>query len=253
MFLFSATSCGYTLGALDGNGGLKTDCSDTVPNLLKELEARGLRHKLYDEAGLFSITQFLGFDITHDFSEFVDDVTNDELPEFSMVGASNGQQKDNLHFGVDQDDDHPHADIRLGEGFMYKVVQTLVAHPKTFAHTVVFITYDENGGFYDHVPPPRACEPAKPDNRYDYAFDRYGFRVPFIVVSPFVKSPGYVSHHITDHASIARFVEHVWGLRALTGRDANAWPLLDYFDFSLNPPPPELPAQPVVTGGCEKP
>jgi phospholipase C len=250
MFLFKGTSCGYTLGGLDGNAGIKVDCSDLGTNLIKELDARGVSHKLYDQSGVTSITWFLGFDALRPFSEFVQDALNDDLPAFSMVGASNGEQKKAIGIGEDQNDDHPVSDVRHGQTFMYDVVSALMANPATFARTVLFITYDEHGGFYDHVPPPRACEPDEPTDRYDYAFDRYGFRVPFIVVSPFVREAGYVSHHVTDHASIARFVEHVWGLGALTKRDANAWPLLDYFDFSRSLAPPALPPAPVVTGGC---
>jgi phospholipase C len=253
LFLFKGTSCGYTLGAFDGNAGIKVDCSDVGTNLLDELDARGLGHKLYDESQLSSITWFLGFDSLHAFSEFEQDALNDNLPEFSMVGASNGEVKKAIGVGVDQNDDHPVSDVRLGQTFMYRVVRALMANPATFARTVLFITYDEHGGFYDHVAPPRACEPTEPTARYDYAFDRYGFRVPFIVVSPFVKKAGYVGPHVTDHASITRFVEHVWGLGAMTKRDANAWPLLDYFDFTRSLPPVALPPEPTVTGGCAKP
>ena len=66
-------------------------------------------------------------------------------------------------------------------------------------------------------------------------FDRYGFRVPLVVVSPYARA-GYVSNRVTDHASIVRLLQTRYLLPALTGRDANAWPLLDMFDFaSTNP------------------
>ncbi|MGB8877674.1 MAG: alkaline phosphatase family protein [Solirubrobacteraceae bacterium] len=62
------------------------------------------------------------------------------------------------------------------------------------------------------------------------AFDRYGFRVPLIVVSPWAR-PGYVSRVIQDHTSITAFIERKWNLPAMTFRDANADPMTDYFDF----------------------
>ena len=69
--------------------------------------------------------------------------------------------------------------------------------------------------------------------------DRYGFRVPLIVVSPYSR-PGYVSDRVTDHASITRFLQTRYLMPALTARDANAWPFLDMFDFTqaalLTPP-----------------
>ena len=65
-------------------------------------------------------------------------------------------------------------------------------------------------------------------------FDRYGFRVPSAVISPWVK-PGYVSHQVHDHTSILKFIETRFGLGALTHRDANADDMLDYFDFDQDP------------------
>jgi phospholipase C len=106
----------------------------------------------------------------------------------------------------------------------------------------VFITWDENGGFYDHVVPPPACPP---DDRApcDFKFDRYGFRVPFFAISPWARE-NYASSYTADHTSILRFIEAWMGLPALTARDANAWPLLDMFDFDhkrMNLPAPDPP------------
>jgi len=111
--------------------------------------------------------------------------------------------------------------------------------------TALVFTYDEHVGFYDHVPPPAACPPGDfPSDSPEGEFDRLGFRVPFIVVSPYAR-PGYVSDQVTDHSSVVRLLEARYLLPALTGRDANAWPLLDLFDFSgpaLLDPPPLAPA-----------
>src|SRR5690606_2130750 len=104
----------------------------------------------------------------------------------------------------------------------------------------LIITYDEHGGFFDHVPPPEACPPDDLEPRASdgepapYRFDRLGFRVPLVVVSPYAKA-GYVSHETTDLTSVLRLVEARFGLPALTRRDANAWPLLDMFDFEAPP------------------
>ncbi|MCA9610417.1 MAG: hypothetical protein KC619_32700, partial [Myxococcales bacterium] len=102
--------------------------------------------------------------------------------------------------------------------------------------------YDEHGGFFDHVPPPEACPPGDfPPDRPGDDFDRLGFRVPLIVISPWSR-PGYVSDRVTDHASVLRLIEARYLLPALTGRDANAWPMLDMFDFESPPrtAPPTL-------------
>ena len=123
--------------------------------------------------------------------------------------------------------------------------------------SAVFLTYDEHGGIYDHVPPPKACAPndGKPtiDGKgmpIDGAFDRLGFRVPLVVVSPYAKR-GYVSHEVYDHSSVLRFIQARFRVPALTSRDANASIPLDFFDFA-NPPhlvPPSLPAATVDPAG----
>ena len=112
-------------------------------------------------------------------------------------------------------------------------------HSPNWKSSALFVTWDEHGGFYDHVNPPHACPPDDyPPVQYvdkvltnmPGAFDHYGPRVPLFVVSPYAKR-GFVSHRVTDHTSILRFVETRFNLPALTNRDANADPLFDVFDF----------------------
>jgi phospholipase C len=101
--------------------------------------------------------------------------------------------------------------------------------------------------------PAPACEPdnlAPHDgngNSFAGAFNQTGFRVPFIVISPYAKAH-YVSHVVHDHTSITRFIEARFGLPALTARDANAAPPMEMFDFK-NPPfmtPPNITAHTTV-------
>jgi phospholipase C len=173
---------------------------------------------------------------------------------------------------VNGEDEHPPASPQMGQRFVWDVVDVLMSNPEVWKRSVLFITYDEHGGFYDHVKPPPACNPDgidpgmswsgaygggaktpwadeagtiprsdlttatvsnldKTDAQYGGTFDRYGIRVPFIVVSPWAKHR-YVSHYTYDHTSILRFIEARFGLPALTARDANADPLLDLFDLS---------------------
>lgn len=262
LFMLKGTSCGYTQGGLDGSGAITDQCGAVGENLFTQLKDANVDFKLYDESGLASVTVGLkvirgAFDVPlppNSFAEFEEDAQKNELPPFSMVGASTGEVYQRLPFaGHPQDDDHPTADVRLGQTFLHRVLKALMSNPQTFERTILFITYDENGGFYDHVTPPAACEPTKrdPNDRRDYYFDRYGFRVPLIVVSPYLKQAGYVSHHITDHASLLRFVQHWQKLPALSRRDANAWPMLDYFKFSRRLAMPQLPDAPVVPANCQ--
>jgi len=124
---------------------------------------------------------------------------------------------------------------------------------------MVIWTYDEHGGYYDHVPPPAAVAPddvppaLKPGDPPG-GFDRYGFRVPSGVVSPYAKKD-FVSHTIYDHTSILKTVEEKWNLPALTRRDANANSLFDMLDLDQSPAFPEppalpAPANPTPKAGC---
>jgi phospholipase C len=148
-------------------------------------------------------------------------------------------------------------DIQLGERLIAEVVHALT-HAPTWKHTALFITYDEHGGYYDHVPPPRAIRPdgiapiqeASQPKLVPGSYDRYGFRVPLLVVSPWARKD-YVSRVVQDHTSITAFIERKWNLPAMTFRDANAHPMTDYFDFRhpAFAEPPHLHAKPGLAHG----
>lgn len=257
LFLFSATTCGYTEGA-ETNQGLTADCGLKRASIFTLMRDRHIPFKVYDESGLASVSVGLGAVRDHvgplvqpeTIEQFEKDARADSLPRFAMVGASTGQLRAWGLGGVPEDDDHPPSDVRKGQLFVHRVLSALAQNQETFRKTIVFITYDEHGGLYDHVPPPSACVPEKSQTLTDYAFDRYGMRVPLLVVSAYLKRAGYVSHTVTDHTSITRFVEHWLELPALSGRDANAWPLLDFFDFDREPLNLDLPDAPVVSSPC---
>ncbi len=123
----------------------------------------------------------------------------------------------------------------------------------------MLFTYDEHGGYYDHVPPvplvpPDSVKPIAPNGEtFGDLYTWSGFRVPAVVVSPWAKRD-YVSHVTYDHTSFLRLIETKWNLPALTNRDANANNLLDCVDFSRPSfeHPPSLAAAPVPVGevGC---
>ena len=149
-----------------------------------------------------------------------------------------------------ENDEHPPANIQVGEQFVASVANALMASPQ-WPHAALFHTYDEHGGFWDHMPPPPAClpdniPPMLQSGDEPGAFDRYGIRVPVVVVSPYSRKH-YVSHRTYDHTSIIRFIETRFDLPALTRRDANADPMLRLFNFHRTPfaTPPALPPAPV--------
>jgi phospholipase C len=121
---------------------------------------------------------------------------------------------------------HPNYDVALGERFIRDVYEALRSGPG-WPGTLLVITYDEHGGCYDHVPPPWGATP--PDNNageYGFAFDRFGVRVPAVLVSPLI-APGTVYRVPAggtplDHTSILKTVQQRWSLPSLTARDAAA-------------------------------
>jgi phospholipase C len=123
-------------------------------------------------------------------------------------------------------DDHPHSDIRVGQHFLSSIYRAVTRSP-AWSRTMLVITYDEWGGFFDHVPPPVAPD-ANPRARLR------GFRVPCIVVSPRARRR-YVAHNVYDHTSILKMIEWRFGLAPLTTRDAQARNLAEVLDFAHAP------------------
>jgi phospholipase C len=173
-------------------------------------------------------------------TQFFTDAAAGNLPGYCLVEEDFGTQSE----------ENP-QNIARGEAFAASVVNAVINGP-AWDKTLLIWTFDEHGGYYDHVRPPRAIPPdsigpAVPADQVFEGFGRYGFRVPFAVVSPWAR-PRYVSHRVSDHASICKLVEAKWNLPAMTYRDANAHSLLDMVD--LRRPaflrPPRL-AQPLLT------
>lgn len=185
-------------------------------------------------------TRFVSID------QFYADAAAGNLPQFALIDPD-GTNPD-AHM---QGDEHPPAPATIGQAWLRKAVDAL-AKSKHWKRSAFFITYDEHGGLYDHVPPPKAC-PADDRNLEPEVFSSYGVRVPFLVVSPFARK-GFVSHKVYDHTSIVRFVEARFVMPALSHRDANAEAPWDVFDFSA--PPREAPEVPAydqdasIVSGC---
>jgi phospholipase C len=182
----------------------------------------------------------------HKFDSFYSDMAAGRLPAFTFLDPNYSTTSQ----------ENP-QDIQVGERFIADVANAIMQAP-TWRHTAMFITYDEHGGYYDHVPPPRAI---KPDNiapmlapsDFQTGYNRYGFRVPMIVVSPWARK-NYVSRVVQDHTSMGAFIERKWNLPAMTFRDANADAMTDYFDFSRPAfaTPPAVAAAPSLKPGLAR-
>jgi phospholipase C len=182
---------------------------------------------------------------TFPFSQFAIDAAAGKLPQFTFIDPN-----------YDNTSEEDPQDIQVGEEFVANVVHTLTSAP-SWKHTAFFLNYDEHGGYYDHVPPPRAIAPDSIPPMLSAGdapggYDRYGFRVPMVVVSPWAR-PRYVSRVVQDHTSVLAFIERKWNLPAMTFRDANAAPMTDYFNFhhAAFRKPPKLHAAPPLGPGLQ--
>ncbi|HWD08948.1 MAG TPA: alkaline phosphatase family protein [Actinomycetota bacterium] len=161
---------------------------------------------------------------------FLTDAALGTLPSFSLVDPE-----------AKEGSEESPQDIAIGAAYASVIVDAVLTSP-AWPKTLLILAYDEHGGYFDHVPPPAAVVPdgippditVPPDLPGGY--DRYGFRVPAVIVSPWAK-PGYVSHVVHDHTSILKLIETKWNLPALSARDAAADNLLDSLDFGVPSPP----------------
>lgn len=149
------------------------------------------------------------------YSQFATDAASGTLPAVSWLVEPGGVS------------DHPPASICAGENWTVQQINAIMSNPAEWAHTAIILTWDDFGGFYDHVRPPPGPNPQI----------QYGFRVPAIIISPYAR-PGYVDHTVYTFSSMLKFIEDTFGLPSLTSLDGQANDLLNSFDFSQQPLPP---------------
>ena len=132
---------------------------------------------------------------------FLKDLQDQKMPAVSYVMANDGENE------------HPPYDLSTGQAYVKTIISAIQASPY-WSSTVIFLTWDDYGGWYDHVTPPQV--------------DKYGlgFRVPLLMISPFAKQ-GYIDHTLSAHASLMKFIERVFDLPSVASRDAVASDLLD--------------------------
>eukprot|EP01114_Cavostelium_apophysatum_P021828 TRINITY_DN771_c1_g1_i2.p1 TRINITY_DN771_c1_g1~~TRINITY_DN771_c1_g1_i2.p1 ORF type:complete len:480 (+),score=98.93 TRINITY_DN771_c1_g1_i2:130-1569(+) len=185
------------------------------------------------------------------FSRFLEDCADGELPDYSFI-----EPRYFDYLGKVANDQHPQHDVAPGEVLIKKIYEALRASPQ-WNDSLLIITYDEHGGFYDHVPPPQGHIP-NPDGFCSllppFNFTRLGVRVPTVMISPWINK-GTVVHEPADpnkhyeHSSIPATVKLLFGLPDfLTARDAWAATFEGVFSQRASPRvdcPKELPSPPI--------
>ena len=210
-------------------------CSwSTMPEALSD---KGVSWKIYQPAGTSvgpaeSLALATGFNVMLYFKQFLADPTSSLykqafLPtwpdEFTADVRAGTLPAVSWMLPPIVESEHPNGPPNDGEWYVSQVLQTLVSNPAVWAKTLMLVLYDENGGFFDHVPPPTA--PAGTPGEYLTATPRpadaggvdgpigLGFRVPALVVSPFSRG-GWVSSDLFDHTSVLRFLEKRFDVKA---------------------------------------
>jgi len=202
-------------------GGLTTNLIKVsgidFPTIFDQLEAHDVSWKYYasEESGHTPLPEELPHIRSNSgmvskivpMNQLLSDVVAGNLPQVAYVDPE-------ADLAISE---HPPGDVVAGTAW---TVQTIRAIQASYAwpSTAILLTWDESGGFYDHVAPPEVEQ------------WRYGFRVPMIVISPFAKR-GWVDHDVMDHTSILKFIADNWRLPYLTDREARAGNLTTAFEF----------------------
>src|SRR5947209_5961044 len=248
-YLIAATSSGMTDDIGTSPGNIVPDVNLAAPangTIFDRFTTHGISwtdytadYPLGTTANLYPLQGGVPAAVNHKpIDNFFADAAAGTLPSFSLLDPDYGNQSQ----------ENP-QNIVVGESFLARVVHAIGSSP-LWHKTLFILTYDEHGGYYDHVPPPVALAPdaippaVQPgESMYD-GFARYGFRVPSVIVGPYPKGD-HVTHPVYHHTSTLASLERQWNLPALTYRDANANDLTDFIDLSAltcgSPTFPELP------------
>ena len=216
----------------------------TLPTIFDALGSAGISHRYYfNNVPFLALWGFKYLFSTALFSNFLSDAASGNLPAVSFV--------DPIYTVLDDgtgNDDHPHADVRNGDAFLSRVYEALATGPH-WANTVLVITFDEWGGFFEHVAPPRVVSPANsPDRDLQNGAALLGFRVPTVIASPFTRRTAggvnLVDHSLYDHTAALKLIEWRFGLPPLTARDASPAINNPAANFNFSSPDASLPALP---------
>jgi phospholipase C len=189
-----------------------------------------------------------------DYEEFADEVSDpDYEPRYTFIEPDYG----NILPGTSEDftcgtSQHPLDDVTRGERLIKEVYEAIRNSPH-WERSLLVVTYDEHGGFFDHVAPPSAVAPGDitsdvDNDHHGFGFTQLGVRVPAVIVSPLI-AKGTIDHTVYDHASIPATLETLFGMKPMTKRDSAANGFLHLLTLSSarTDAPTSLP-EPAVSG-----
>jgi phospholipase C len=228
--------------------------------IFEELEDAGISWKVYyvdkdsDGSPATYFDNYWGFAGKHQdkvvpISQYFTDVKNGTLPAVAMISAGTNSGRDEHPGTSDPGSTTSGTRIQTGAAYVATLINALM-QSGSWRNSAFILSWDEDGGFYDHVPAmtglpnPDGIKPKDLKSDDTVAdFTRSGFRVPMMVISPFSKQ-NYVSHTPADHTAVLKLIETRFGLPSLTKRDAMQMDMTEFFDFTnppwLNPPNPPM-------------
>jgi phospholipase C len=177
-FVHCATAAGY-----ENNDPIHLPDIETIYNRFEQAEMHDWKIYFHDLAQAHTLLNLLLLsDHFHFYRQFQADCQSGALPSYSFIEPQ--YYSDLAH---PENDQHPPSVVTLGEQLIADVYNC-IRSSKLWSKTLLIITYDEHGGCFDHVPPPAAAQPEPPRSGQAFNFDRYGVRVPAVLVSPYVKA-----------------------------------------------------------------
>lgn len=198
LFLYSGTSLGFTDMRLLHYWDQRT--------LFDLLSSHGVAWKLYygDVSSTFILVNKPDPSNTDLLKNFYTDVqgTEQDFPSFCLIEPS--------YFGKTPDDEHPPHDVFRGEALVANVYNALRANDALWQRSLLVVTYDEHGGFYDHIDPPTTIAPDTRRDGSGFNFDRPGVRVPAVLISPWLDQ-GVITNTF-DHTSLVKLFIDKWSL-----------------------------------------
>ena len=273
-YLMAATSLGHVYPPVSGAPQF------TNKTIFEQLNDNNISWRIYvsdsggslqshTELGMYTFANSQGANFVP-ASQFMTDIQNGTLPAVAEIdpGFESGTDEH-----AEQDDSHPGGKIQVGAKYVSSLINALMQSP-SWKDTVFVLTWDEGGGFYDHVPPQSevndppqpepnpdgikpsvsidlgandiCSDPSKTGPTCDFVYT--GYRVPLIVISPFSKK-NYVSHTVADYTAILKFIETRFNVPSLTQRDAAQMDMTEFLDFvnapwKTPPIPSSIPTQP---------
>ena len=221
-----------------------------LPTIWDRLLSAGVSARYYySDVSFLWLWGFRYEPISDSYEQFLADARSGNLPAVSFVEPRFLGEEDGT-----SNDDHPYADVRAGDTFLAQTFNAVSRGPQ-WSRTLFIVTYDEWGGFFDHVPPPRAVAPNDIDPDVVDGKALLGLRIPVVVASPFTRgnpATPRVNSTMFDNTSILKLIESRWNLAPLTARDAptsevgNLTSALDLVNPNRFLPSLPNPAPPVV-------